>query len=475
MSKIKKLFVVLLLLGLAGPALAQQAVVTLPSARVTTDASSTIAVTDTFQQIWAAQASRVNCGIQNNDANNMWVFFGSGTPTKATSVVLAPGQFLNCATSGIVASSAVWITGTSPGVFYAGLDGAPIVGAPSVISTSFIDATASGTITTQNLVPAGTATAGSAVEIATEGVGTVTIQVTGTYTGALSPQVTTNGSVWVTQTGAVLQNMATGASSATITSGSTGIWQIEVNGHSKFRITGLAAMTGTATISLVGAAGTSQVTVAGVATAGNQTNGNQQVQGNVASGVADAGNPVKMGCVFNSTRPTFANGQRGDCQLSDRGAIGTFIQGPSGLSTASVDGTLTDGSNGNGTLRVGAFPYDFNGTNWDRTFTCTQSAVINVTAGATTQLVALSGSTVIRVCSYNVTASLAGTFTFVYGTGANCGTGTTALTGAMAIATAGANGMSGMNGSLFRGAAANALCLTAATGNMTGFVTYAQY
>ncbi|MCK9361859.1 hypothetical protein M0Q28_06595, partial [Patescibacteria group bacterium] len=104
-----------------------------------------------------------------------------------------------------------------------------------------------------------------------------------------------------------------------------------------------------------------------------------------------------------------------------------------------------------------------------------QSAVINVTAGATTQLVALSGSTVIRVCSYNVTASLAGTFTFVYGTGANCGTGTTALTGAMAIATAGSNGMSGMIGSLFRGAAANALCLTAATGNMTGFVTYAQY
>jgi hypothetical protein len=124
------------LLGLSGVATAQQAVVTSPASRVTTNASSTIAVTDTFQQIWAAQSSRVNCGIQNNDTNSMWVYFGSGTPTKATSVVLAPGQFLNCATSGVVASSAVWITGTSSGVFYAGLDGAPIVGAPTSVSAT---------------------------------------------------------------------------------------------------------------------------------------------------------------------------------------------------------------------------------------------------------------------------------------------------------------------------------------------------
>jgi hypothetical protein len=363
MSKIKKLFAALLLLGLVGPALAQQAVSTLPSARVTTDASSTIAVTDTFQQIWAAQSSRVGCGIQNNSTGTMWVYFGSGTPTKATSVVLAPGQFLNCATSGIVASSAVWITGTSSGVFYAGLDGAPIVGPPTTVVTT-----------------------GSGVE----------------------------QDVNLTQ------------------------------------INGTAAVT------------------AGV-------NGLLAVGGNVSSGVADAGNPVKIGCVYNSTRPTLTNGQRGDCQLSDRGAVGTFIQGPSGTTTVAVDGTVTDGVSGAGTLRVGSFPYAFNNSTWDRAFTCSNSAVIDVTGGATDQLVALSGSTVIRVCSYNVTASASATFTFQYGTGVTCGTGTTALTGVMQIAANASNGMSGMNGSLFRGAAANALCLAATGGNITGFVTYAQY
>ena len=138
-------------------------------------------------------------------------------------------------------------------------------GCPSgstVCFNSFSDISATGSITTQNLVPAGVATTGSAVEIFTNSIGTVTIQVTGTYTGALSPQVTTDGTTWITQGGGILENMATNGFSATIPSGSTGIWQIEVNGHKKFRITGLAAVTGTAVITLNGSAGTSQVSFA---------------------------------------------------------------------------------------------------------------------------------------------------------------------------------------------------------------------
>ena len=136
------------------------------------------------------------------------------------------------------------------------------IASDQTVSIVNADVTASGTITTQNLVPAGTATAGSAVAVALNGKGTVTIQVTGSYTGALSPQVTTDGTNWITQGGTVLQNMATGASSATIPSASVGIWQIEINGHAQFRITALAAVTGTATITLRAAAGTSQVSAA---------------------------------------------------------------------------------------------------------------------------------------------------------------------------------------------------------------------
>ena len=136
------------------------------------------------------------------------------------------------------------------------------------------DTTATGTITTQNLVPAGVATAGSAVSIDLDSKGTVTIQVTGTYTGALSAQITTDGTNWITPTNTVFKNMVTGANSVTIPSASVGIWQIEVIGHAKFRLSALAAVTGTATIALRAAANTSQVSVAGVSTAANQNTGN---------------------------------------------------------------------------------------------------------------------------------------------------------------------------------------------------------
>ena len=144
----------------------------------------------------------------------------------------------------------------------------------SLIDAGGADTTATGTITTQNLVPAGVATTGSAVSIDLDSKGTVTIQVTGTYTGALSAQITTDGTNWITPTNTVFKNMVTGANSATIPSASVGIWQIEVIGHAKFRLSALAAVTGTATIALRAAANTSQVSVAGVSTAANQTTGN---------------------------------------------------------------------------------------------------------------------------------------------------------------------------------------------------------
>lgn len=128
--------------------------------------------------------------------------------------------------------------------------------------TRYTDVEARGSITTQNLVAGGVATAGSAVEIELNSHGTVSIQVTGSYTGALSAQITTDGNTWVTQSNAyILQNMNTGNFSATIASAAVGIWQIEINGHARFRITGLGAMTGTAVVTLRAARGTSQVSI----------------------------------------------------------------------------------------------------------------------------------------------------------------------------------------------------------------------
>lgn len=210
-------------------------------------------------------------------------------------------------------------------------------------------------------------------------------------------------------------------------------------------------------------------------------NGNQQMAGNVASGATDSGNPVKIGCVYNSTKPTLTNGQRGDVQCGTRGGIDINIRGNDNSAGAAVASSSADGSayaTGGAALYVEPVANKlFNGSTYDRAFTCPSSAVINVSAAATTQLVALASSQVIRVCSFVISGDTAATTaTFVYGTGANCGTGTTSITGAMRMVDEGNISLTGMNGSLFRTAASNALCLTAAaTGAVTGFVTYAQY
>lgn len=119
----------------------------------------------------------------------------------------------------------------------------------SIPTTLSIENT-SGTITTQNLVPAGNATANSAVEITLNGAAGAAIQTTGTYTGALSLQVTADGSNWITVGGSPFKNMNTGGALTTITSALQSTFQAEVGGFLKARITGLAAMTGTATVSI---------------------------------------------------------------------------------------------------------------------------------------------------------------------------------------------------------------------------------
>jgi hypothetical protein len=59
----------------------------------------------------------------------------------------------------------------------------------------------------------------------------------------------------------------------------------------------------------------------------------------------------------------------------------------------------------------------------------TNSAALSLSASGLTQIVALSGSTVIRVSHISVGFTSAVNFQLEYGTGTNCGTGTTALTG----------------------------------------------
>ncbi len=113
---------------------------------------------------------------------------------------------------------------------------------------------ATGVITTQNLVPAGAATSRSAVELDVVGCATVGVQTKGTYTGALSGQITVDGLTWITLAASdTFTRQTTGVATATITSAEQDVYVVSVMGAKKFRVTALAAVTGTCAVSLQGA------------------------------------------------------------------------------------------------------------------------------------------------------------------------------------------------------------------------------
>ncbi len=92
-----------------------------PGGLTSTNLSSTIAVTSTFQSIQVSTAGRKGCVVQNNGTHNMNVFFGAiGSATAGSSVVLATGQAVSCAVGGLgVLTDQVSITGTSGEAFFA--------------------------------------------------------------------------------------------------------------------------------------------------------------------------------------------------------------------------------------------------------------------------------------------------------------------------------------------------------------------
>lgn len=119
-----------LIAGVGAPAHAQQPVLTLPATATTAgtngNASGTVAVTNTFQQVWAATGTstapaRNGCTIQNNGTHNMFVSEGraAAAATLTNSVILAAGATYYCQVNGIVLKGIIAITGTATEAFYA--------------------------------------------------------------------------------------------------------------------------------------------------------------------------------------------------------------------------------------------------------------------------------------------------------------------------------------------------------------------
>lgn len=77
------------------------------------------------------------------------------------------------------------------------------------------------------------------------------------------------------------------------------------------------------------------------------------IQGNVASGGNDVGNPIKTGGVYNSTAPTFTTGQRGDTQIDSSG------------NTLVSDGTIHAGEDLVNNIQVVEQRYSYSNVNSD--------------------------------------------------------------------------------------------------------------
>ena len=113
-----------------------------------------------------------------------------------------------------------------------------------------LTALANDVISTTNLSVAGDATPGSFSGVTTNERGGVTIQVSGTWTGSLVPQVSNDSVNWITRSDKSMYDVSTGNLASTIPSGATGIWQLPAYGTQRFRLIAAGPMTGSATVTI---------------------------------------------------------------------------------------------------------------------------------------------------------------------------------------------------------------------------------
>ncbi len=90
------------------------------------------------------------------------------------------------------------------------------------------------------------------------------------------------------------------------------------------------------------------------------------IGGTVAGGSADSGNPVKTGGVYNTSPPTYTNGQRTDTQVGPRGQTSVFIQDPTGVFGAAVTNPGDSDSANQTAVAALSRAQLYNGTSWER-------------------------------------------------------------------------------------------------------------
>lgn len=156
----------------------------------------------------------------------------------------------------------------------------------------------------------GATAAGATVDI--RGLSSLGIYVSGLTTGTLAPQVSNDSATW---SSIPVTNVASNASGTIVTA--SGNYRADISGFQYLKMPITDFTTGTITVGING-----QPNAGGASSGGGISSGTINAAtinigtmvGNVASGVADSGNPVKVGLVYQGTAPVGTSGQRGDMQ-----------------------------------------------------------------------------------------------------------------------------------------------------------------
>lgn len=129
--RLRALGLVAVCLELVGntPAWPQTNVLTQPYGVTSFDASSTIAVTNTFQSVFTAANNRNSCLVINTSGHEQYVFFGpiasatiaKSVPLEAATATAHLGGYASCTVGGVSLTDQVSITGTSGDTYVAKL------------------------------------------------------------------------------------------------------------------------------------------------------------------------------------------------------------------------------------------------------------------------------------------------------------------------------------------------------------------
>lgn len=147
---------------------------------------------------------------------------------------------------------------------------------------------------------------------------TAIVQVTGTWVGTLSPQLSNDNTNFVTVSGFQLGGSIPASGVTT-----NGIFYVPLVGDN-FRVRMTLYTSGTATVNVSYSTMPFQALSTFVQIGGTPA---VTATGNIAAGVSDSGSPVKTGGIYSTTLPTLTNGQRGNTQIEVNGVAAAQMYG----------------------------------------------------------------------------------------------------------------------------------------------------